>query len=444
MVILPPSLPLQQMAYIQEQQRLAKEEQKKRDLEIQKRKLMNINVANPTASSSLSFDDLVSVKTSSRSSSPKVTRQTQEIAAPKSTAPVSTSKGDDPLPTHSTPLSSTGSSQLMQTTSTVPSGEQKASIPAAKQPDNTFEKLMESSLSNLRDTSPNRSRKMDFKSSSKSGAKPSPLTSTQQKTTFSQSMRARAWTADGGDFSGVFSQHATQLEQQQQQLNMQQATDLLGGGGGDDSFGEFQSVGAGGGSGAAIVTPLVEPLGLLQGTTGTQGSLVDLQPIQPAFQGQFPRVGGGSAGVVGVITQEQPRLRAATIHGGNTVPTSAYQHPIPSTVVAERPLSPTGGTQFSNLDPGRFPPVYTEVLKRCSKPGEPFLDTELLFPLLMSSQLPKNVLRDLWSVANRKVLGKLNQTELFVLLGLIGLAQVKKNFESFVFVLYLFVFVQYI
>ena len=104
---------------------------------------------------------------------------------------------------------------------------------------------------------------MDFKSSSKSGAKPSPLTSTQQKTTFSQSMRARAWTADGGDFSGVFSQHATQLEQQQQQLNVQQATDLLGGGGGDDSFGEFQSVGAGGGSGAAIVTPLVEPLGPL-------------------------------------------------------------------------------------------------------------------------------------------------------------------------------------
>ena len=386
------------MAYIQEQQRLAKEEQKKRDLEIQKRKLMNINVANPTAPSSLSFDDLVSIKTSSRSSSPKVTRQAQDVAAPKTTGPASTFGNDKPLSTQSTQISSNDSGQLMQATPTVPSGDQKASVPAAKQPDDTFEKLMESSLSNIQDTSPGRSRKMDFK---KSGAKPSPLTSAQ-KTTFSQSTRARAWTADGGDFSGIFAQHVSQQQQQ--------ATDLLGG---DDSFGEFQSVGVGSGA----VTSLVEPSGPSQGTQ--LAGLLDLQPVQQAFQGQPSLIGGGSAGT----TQEQPRLRAATIHGSNTIPTSSYQHPIPSTSVAEKPQSPTG-TQFSSLDPNKFPAVYIEVFKHCSKPGESFLDTELLFPLLMSSQLPKNVLRDLWSVANRKVPGKLNQTELFVLLGLIGLAQV--------------------
>ena len=422
------------MAYIQEQQRLAREEQKKRDLEIQKRKLMNINVANPTAtSSSLSFDDLVSIKSSSRSSSPKVTRQTQDTAPPpKITAPAATtSKGDDPLPTHSTPLSSSDSGQLIKTTPTVPSDDQTALVLAAKQPsDNTFEKLMESSLSNLRDTSPGRSRKMDFKSSSKkSGANPSPLTSAQ-KTNFVPTTRARAWTSDGGDFSGVFAQHASQQEHQQQQ-----ATDLLGGvgvGTGDDSFGEFQSVEPGVGSIARTTTSLMDPLGLsAQQGSGTQlsqgGSLVDLQPPVPlqqqqAFQGQPPRIGAHA-------TQEQPlaRLRAATIHGGsgggggNTIPTSAYQHPISSTSVAEKPQSPT---HFSNLDPTKFPAVYIEVFKRCSKPGGSFLDTELLFPLLMSSQLPKNVLRDLWSVANREIPGKLNQTELFVLLGLIGLAQV--------------------
>ena len=359
---------------------------------------MNINVANPTAPSSLSFDDLVSIKTSSRSSSPKVTRQAQDVAAPKTTGPASTFGNDKPLSTQSTQISSNDSGQLMQATPTVPSGDQKASVPAAKQPDDTFEKLMESSLSNIQDTSPGRSRKMDFK---KSGAKPSPLTSAQ-KTTFSQSTRARAWTADGGDFSGIFAQHVSQQQQQ--------ATDLLGG---DDSFGEFQSVGVGSGA----VTSLVEPSGPLQGTQ--LAGLLDLQPVQQAFQGQPSLIGGGSAGT----TQEQPRLRAATIHGGNTIPTSSYQHPIPSTSVAEKPQSPTG-TQFSSLDPNKFPVVYIEVFKRCSKPGESFLDTELLFPLLMSSQLPKNVLRDLWSVANRKVPGKLNQTELFVLLGLIGLAQV--------------------
>lgn len=427
------SFPWQQMAYIQEQQRLAREEQKKRDLEIQKRKLMNINVANPTAtSSSLSFDDLVSIKPSSRSSSPKVTRQTQDTAPPKITAPVATtSKGDDPLPSHSTPPSSSDSGQLMKTTPTVPSGDQTDSVLAAKQPpDNTFDKLMESSLSNLRDTSPGRSRKMDFKSSSKKfGANPSPLTSAQ-KTTFVPTTRARAWTAEGGDFSGVFAQHVSQQEHQQQQ-----ATDLLGGGvgAGDDSFGEFQSVEPGVGSIARTTTSLMDPLGLSSqqgsGTLLSQGgSLVDLQPAVPpqqqrqqqAFQGQPPRIGAHAT------TQEQPmaRLRAATIHsggGGNTIPTSAYQHPIASTSVAEKQQLPT---QFSNLDPTKFPAVYIEVFKCCSKPGESFLDTDLLFPLLVSSQLPKNVLRDLWSMANREIPGKLNQTELFVLLGLIGLAQV--------------------
>ncbi len=52
------------------------------------------------------------------------------------------------------------------------------------------------------------------------------------------------------------------------------------------------------------------------------------------------------------------------------------------------------------------------------------LSTELLFPVLMSSHLPKSLLGQLWQQANRGVPGKLSQTELFVLLGLIGLVQV--------------------
>lgn len=58
----------------------------------------------------------------------------------------------------------------------------------------------------------------------------------------------------------------------------------------------------------------------------------------------------------------------------------------------------------------------------CSVNGT--LSTELLFPVLMSSHLPKTLLGELWQQANRGVPGKLSQTELFVLLGLIGLAQV--------------------
>ena len=382
---------------------------------------MNINVANPTASASLSFDDLVAVKTSSssssRSSSPKITRQAQDVAVPNTTSTALSVAAvvDDPLPIHSSPLlTSNIGGQSTQTVTPASSNDQNT----PKSPSNTFEKLMESSLSNLQDVSPGKSRKADFKASSKAGAKPSPLTSAQK--TFLQSTRARAWTADGGDFSGVFSQHTAPPEQHQ----LQQTTDLLGG---DDSFGDFQSVGVGApGSG----TSLVELQGHLS-QTSQLGGLSSFHPGQQMLQvqGQSLHLGGVGGGVG--MPQDQARLRAATIHihGGNTLPTSSYQHPIPSISVAERPQSPTG-SHFSNLDPSKFPPVYIEVFKRCSAPGEPFLKTELLFPLLMSSQLPKNVLRDLWSLANRAIPGKLNQTELFVLLGLIGLAQVRQMFDK--------------
>ena len=328
-----------------------------------------------------------------------------------STAPGVAAVIDDPLPIQPPPLDKSNSGgQAAQIVTAASYDDQNNSKP----PSNTFEKLMESSLSNLQDVSSGKSRKMDFKASSKTGAKPSPLTSSAQKT-FSQSMRARAWTADGGDFSGIFSQHAAPLEQQQQ---VQQTTDLAGG---DDSFGDFQSVGVGEpGAGTSVV----EPLGHLS-QTSQLGGLSNLHLAQQTFQVQCQSAHIGSGGGVR-MPQDQTRLRAATvhIHGGNTLPTSSYQHPIPSISVAERPQSPTG-THFSNLDPSKFPPVYIEVFKRCSTPGEPFLKTELLFPLLMSSQLPKNVLRDLWSLANRAIPGRLNQTELFVLLGLIGLAQVR-------------------
>ncbi len=63
-----------------------------------------------------------------------------------------------------------------------------------------------------------------------------------------------------------------------------------------------------------------------------------------------------------------------------------------------------------------------EVYNTCLVDGS--LSTELLFPVLMSSHLPKVLLGKLWQQVNRETPGKLSQTELFVLLGLIGLIQV--------------------
>ena len=403
----------QQMAYLQEQQRLAREEQKKRDLEIQKRKLMNINVANPSASS-LSFDDLVSIKpSSSPRSSPKVNRPVQEVSVQKTTPPIAkisiaTASSDDPLPTtcSSTVTAKSAAPTTVAGGSGQISGRGQAPPPTTAQSDNTFEKLIESSLSNIKDVSPARSRKTDFKTST-SGAKPPPhLASNVQQKTFSESMRARAWTGDGRDFSGVFAQHMQAPPGQGAAME------------GDDSFGEFQSVG-GTGADPALAMMMVgstaqPPHAANSQTIGLNGSQVLAQPSHAPLPGQQLNSGAGNF-------PTQPM--GGSVHSGNTIPTSAYQHPISSTSVArDKPLSPT---HFSNLDPSRFPRLYTTVFERCSKPGEAYMDTELLFPLLLSSQLPKNVLRDLWTVANKEIPGKLNQTELFVLLGLIALAQVE-------------------
>ena len=84
----------------------------------------------------------------------------------------------------------------------------------------------------------------------------------------------------------------------------------------------------------------------------------------------------------------------------------------------------TASVGFTNLSVSHFPPVYQEVYQKCAVSGGQFINTELLFPILTSSGLPRGVLKELWSTANRAVPGKLSETELCVLLGLVGLKQV--------------------
>ena len=79
------------------------------------------------------------------------------------------------------------------------------------------------------------------------------------------------------------------------------------------------------------------------------------------------------------------------------------------------------------FDASRFHPLYHKVFRLCRKPGDDFVSTELLYPVLLSSKLSRVQLRDLWGRANKGRPGKLSQMELFVLLGLIGLAQVRRQ-----------------
>lgn len=210
--------------------------------------------------------------------------------------------------------------------------------------------------------------------------------------TYSPSSKARAWTADTASLEGVFAQHSHAQNQQ------------------EDDFGEFHS--------------------------------------GPSFPAQVPRQGMQGPGQAmqgpGQIPSQQAFLSSVT---------QANQHPIPSTSISgitkegymssdvmhtrayETPISiqqttsnrthppPAGGTGTAD-----FPPLYKEVYGRCSQRGDKYVSTELVFPILLSSQLPTTVLRDLWTVANKEVPGKLTQMELYVLLGLIGLVQVIRQY----------------
>ncbi len=52
------------------------------------------------------------------------------------------------------------------------------------------------------------------------------------------------------------------------------------------------------------------------------------------------------------------------------------------------------------------------------------IETELLYPILLRSGLPREVLGQLWGLVNRQTPGQLVQEELFALLALISLVQV--------------------
>lgn len=68
-------------------------------------------------------------------------------------------------------------------------------------------------------------------------------------------------------------------------------------------------------------------------------------------------------------------------------------------------------------------PLYERVWTGVQKAGG-LCDTPLLSPLLMSSGLSTDTLGYIWSLANRTVPGYLTQAELYLVLALVGLAQV--------------------
>lgn len=83
-------------------------------------------------------------------------------------------------------------------------------------------------------------------------------------------------------------------------------------------------------------------------------------------------------------------------------------------------------------------PLYKRIWEavkedRCkpgSMHGELLVDTNKIFPLLLTSQLPTEVLGYIWSLANQKYAGQLTEQELYIVLALVSLAQASYPFNS--------------
>lgn len=85
-----------------------------------------------------------------------------------------------------------------------------------------------------------------------------------------------------------------------------------------------------------------------------------------------------------------------------------------------------------------LPPVYKIVweavredrVRSNGMQNELLVDTNKVFPLLLTSQLPTEVLGHIWNLANQKYAGQLTEQELYIVLALVAAAQTSYTFNS--------------
>jgi len=72
--------------------------------------------------------------------------------------------------------------------------------------------------------------------------------------------------------------------------------------------------------------------------------------------------------------------------------------------------------------------MFKKVLEFTMTPAG--IDTAKLYPILMSSGLPREALGQIWASANRTTPGMLTKEELYTVLALIGVAQVNAGIKT--------------
>ncbi|XP_019856721.1 PREDICTED: uncharacterized protein LOC109585178 [Amphimedon queenslandica] len=237
-------------------------------------------------------------------------------------------------------------------------------------------------MSGLGDAKPNQCplTKSDFKSTPPiRGIETRPFPVPLNKTYSVSTKAAKVWEKGGEELSGLFK---TETSGGTNEISFSP--------GSDDGFGDFQSV---------------------TSNTVTSNSVL-------ASAAGRERVGGGG------IRRALPLMTSPAVGSPVLVHYQSGGPPVMATTSSiQSPSLPT----WLVSPTVELPDVYKEVYKRCSINGSQFTHTESLFPLLISSDLDRSVLHDLWSAVNLTSPGQLTQTELYQLLGLIGLAQNRQN-----------------
>ncbi|XP_053510830.1 synergin gamma isoform X10 [Artibeus jamaicensis] len=159
--------------------------------------------------------------------------------------------------------------------------------------------------------------------------------------------------------------------------------------------------------------------------------------------------------------QEQLKLNTSEVGHRAQGPGSSKNHPrftatvrgavdgrVSGTATAEAektseqnlPVEESGVAVFPSQDPvqPRMPPwicneslvpdAYKKILETTMTPTG--IDTAKLYPILMSSGLPRETLGQIWALANRTTPGKLTKEELYTVLAMIAVTQVVKPEED--------------
>ncbi|XP_074118155.1 synergin gamma isoform X5 [Sminthopsis crassicaudata] len=156
------------------------------------------------------------------------------------------------------------------------------------------------------------------------------------------------------------------------------------------------------------------------------GSSSSSQPFQ-SFHSTTP---GGQLLSEKAVTQPLPPAQipvSSALHG------APGQGPYFSTASTSHSIQKTGVGVFPSQDPiqpmipswiyneSLVPDAYKKILETTMTPTG--IDTAKLYPILMSSGLPRETLGQIWALANRTTPGKLTKEELYTVLAMIALTQ---------------------